>query len=260
MIREVSYDTTINLQSMNPLPKVPVASPFRSHQLQPGHLTPVIHHQEHADWIFGVLVFCFILLAWTLVYHFKRFTTILSSTYSKRYLSQLEREGNILHERISVSLTTVYIISISLLIHQFNVIYFHWSNPYINGFTLFLLILTGVSLFWFFKIIVMNILGVIFRTQQSNHEYLVNIILFSTLSALCILPFLILGIYLNSNTLLFICLIFIALLFIIRFFKGMFIGVSLTRFSYLFLFVYLCALELLPLVVIVKLIMLYNTI
>jgi len=71
---------------------------------------------------------------------------------------------------------------------------------------------------------------------------------------------LILGIYLNSNTLLFICLIFIALLFIIRFFKGMFIGVSLTRFSYLFLFVYLCALELLPLVVIVKLIMLYNTI
>ena len=106
----------------------------------------------------------------------------------------------------------------------------------------------------------MNVLGAIFRTQQSNHEYLVNIILFSTLSALCILPFLILGIYLNSDTLLFICLVFIALLFVIRFFKGMFIGVSLTRFSYLFLFVYLCALELLPLVVIVKLIMLYNTI
>jgi hypothetical protein len=258
MIREKSHDTTLNLQSMDPAPQDQAASPFRSHQLQARNHLPAAHHQEQPDWIFATLLAGFILVAWTVFFHFKRFNTVVSATFSKRHLSQLAREGNPLRERIAISLSALYILAFSLTIYQWNELYFGWKDPILNGFRLFVLIMLLLILFWTLKLFAMNFLSIIFRTHQSNHEYLLNIMLFSTLSGLINLPLLVLAIYLNSLTILFISLIIIILLFLIRFIKGMMIGAALTRFSYLFLFVYLCALELLPLVIILKLALIYN--
>jgi hypothetical protein len=258
MIPEQNTDTTLNLQSMAPAQETLSASPFRTHQLQPRDHIPAVHRKEHPDWMFAVLLTGFILIAWTLVFYYKRFTTVISASFSKRHLSQLTREGNLLRERITISLSAVYILATSLLIYQLNMFYFKWNDPVMNGFRLYVLITLLVVLFWTMKLFAMNLLSVVFKTYQSNHEYLLNIMLFSTLSSLILLPLLVLSVYLNSRIILDISLIIISLIFITRFIKGMMIGVQLTRFSYLFLFVYLCALELLPLVVILKFALLYN--
>jgi hypothetical protein len=258
MIRETAHDTTTTMQSAAPADAGHASSPFRSHQLQVRNTLPLTHTQEKPEWIFGVLLAAFILVAWTLFFFYKRFSIVVSAPFSKRHLSQLTREGNPLRERIAISLSAVYILVMSLTIYQWNELYFGWSNPFIYGFRLFLLIMLALILFWTLKLFAMNFLSIIFRTHQSNSEYLLNIMLFSTLSGLVNLPLLVLAIYLNSLPILFISLIIIILLFTVRFIKGMLIGVALTRFSYLFLFVYLCALEILPLVVILKLALIYN--
>jgi hypothetical protein len=258
MIPRQTTDTTLNMQSTAPAQGEPTPSPFRTHQLQARSHGPAMHAPEHPDWMFAILLSGFILIAWTLVFSYKRLITVISATFSKRHLSQLTREGNLLRERITISLSAVYLVAISLMIYQMNVFYFKWNDPVMNGFRLYLLITLLVVLFWALKLFAMNLLSIVFRTHQSNHEYLLNIMLFSTLSSLILLPLLVLSVYLNSRIILDISLITISLIFIVRFVKGMMIGVQLTRFSYLFLFVYLCALELLPLVFILKLALLYN--
>lgn len=258
MIQVQSNDTTLDLQSMTPVRQVHGDSPFRAHRLPAKNEIATVRQPEYSDWIFGVLLLGFILVAWTLVFHLKRFTDVVYATFSNRHLSQLSREGNLLRERIAVSIAAVYLLSTSLLIYQVNEFYFHWEHPHLNGYRLFLIIALGVLVFWGIKILVVNLLGIIFKTYQSTHEYLVNLLLFSTPAGLCLLPLLAVTIYLHSSTTLIISLIFIALLFVIRFVKGLLIGAERTRFSYLFLFVYLCTLELLPLVVILKLALLQN--
>lgn len=258
MRQDQAHDTTVSMQSMDPLRDETAASPFTSHRLQAKNDLPVVHRPEHPDWIFAILVTGFLLVAWTTVFYYKRFITALYATFSKRHLSQMAREGNLLRERIAVSLSAVYILTMSLMIYQANEFYFQWHDPVLNGFRLFLIIMLLVVLFWALKLFAMNLLSMVFKTHQSNHEYVVNIVLFSALASLILLPLMVLSIYLNSWTILIICLIINAIIFIIRFIKGMIIGAQLTRFSYLFLFVYLCALELLPLVVILKLAILYN--
>jgi len=258
MIRKSSHDTTTTLQSMAPADAGGATSPFGSHQLHVQNPLPLAHRQEQPEWIFGVLLTAFILVAWTLFFFYKRFSVVVSAPFSKRHLSQLTREGNPLRERIAVSLSAVYILVMSLSIYQWNVLYFGWTSTLIYGFRLFVLIMLTLILFWTLKLFAMGFLSIIFRTHQSNSEYILNILLFSTLSGLINLPLLVLAIYLNSVTILFISLIIIILLFILQFIKGMLIGAALTRFSYLFLFVYLCALEILPLVVILKLALIYN--
>ena len=54
MIPKQQNDTTLNMQSMTPVQKDPVPSPFSNHLLQPRSFVPVVHKPEHPDWVFGV--------------------------------------------------------------------------------------------------------------------------------------------------------------------------------------------------------------
>ena len=258
MIPEQRHDTTLNLESMAPLQGKPAPSLFSSHQLQPREGVPVGHTQEFPDWIFGILIAGAILVAWTYTFYFKRFTILLSASFSKRYLSQLTREGNLLKERIAVSLSAVYILSFGMVLYVISQTWFTTQDFFLNGWSLFLVLCLFLLLYWALKFILLRILGVVFRTQQSTHDYLVNSLIFTTLTGLSVLPLLPAVIYLRSEALLIACIVIIVLLFIIRFIKGVGVGLQLRRFSYLFLFVYLCALELLPLLILLKLVLQYT--
>ncbi len=258
MIRDHATDTTLNMQSLSHRQAADTESVFGTHLLRPSNPGPMLHRTEHPDWVFGILLTGFILIAWTLSLYYKRFHTLVSAGFSKRWLSQLTREGNPLRERLLISLSSVYLLTIALTIYQWNELHTGWSYGVLTGFRLYALILLLVVLFWTVKLFAMNFLSIVFRTHQSNYEYLLNLMIFSTLTGLVTLPLLVLSVYLHSPTVLYILLGCIGILFIIRFIKGLLIGAALTRFSYLFLFVYLCALEILPLAVLLKLMLAYN--
>ena len=81
--------------------------------------------------------------------------------------------------------------------------------------------------------------------------------LFDFLIGMVLLPLLVLVVYLKSVVLLKISLVITVLLILLALIRGALIGFSLSKFSYLFLFVYLCSLEILPLIVLMKLFRLY---
>lgn len=256
---KISADSTPEMQSIS------FGTGDRVHSFFTAKEITVAKNPEHKlfqrfqpDWVLGVLVLCFILLAWVQFFYPKRLRLILAAPYSKRHLNQLEREGKLFSERISAGLGLIYLLIFPLLMYEvYELMAGHKYSYLISGFVVYLLLAAGFLIFWALKIFLMRFLGTIFRTTQSTNEYIMNILLFNFMMGMVLLPLLVLVVYLKSLFFLKICLIITVLLFIMAFLRGFLIGFSLTKFSYLFLFVYLCSLEILPLILLMKIFRLY---
>ncbi|MCK9421174.1 MAG: DUF4271 domain-containing protein [Bacteroidales bacterium] len=248
-------DTTLSLQSID-LPQAEyTSSVFTSHLLTPGTFRAREHPQINQDWILGMLIFCFILLAWTQVFYSKRIRQIFRAPLSKRFLNQLVRDGNLFNERVTLTFGLVYLLVVSLLLYQLNEQLWGLNFFGLRNITLFLAILFLFFGYWVIKFMLIRFLGVVFKTRETTFNYLLNLLIFCLITGPVILAFLVFIIYLKSDVLLFCCLIVFSLLFIFRVMRGFFIGSGLRKFSYLFLFVYLCSLEILPLLVLIKLLL-----
>jgi hypothetical protein len=252
-----SHDTAAEMESIVfPVPPVRTSF-FTTHLLKAGEIDPSSFKKFQPDWIFLLFLIAFGLLAWIQASYSKRLRQILLAPYSKRFLNQLVRDGNIIKERISVALLIVYVIGISLLLYEMNILLLHHTGVPVSGLPLFLWIVVGLLAYWFVKLLMVFSLGIIFRTYQATREYILNIFILIFVSGIILLPLLVLTVYLESTFLLYICLFFFVLLFIFRFIRGFFIGISVSRFSYMLLFVYLCSLEILPVILVAKLILSY---
>ncbi|MFH1936950.1 MAG: DUF4271 domain-containing protein [Bacteroidota bacterium] len=217
--------------------------------IQPAPLVPC-----QPDWIFWVFLGMLVLLAWVQVFYAHRFRMIIGATFTTRHLHQLVREGNLFNERISIALSLIYVLSMGMVIYQALQLVFHRTSSFIPQFQLFLLLCLAVTGFWAFKIFIMNLLSFIFKTERTNNEYHLNILITIAFLGILLLPILITATYLKSVWLIYIALGLIGCFSVFRLVKGFLIGFSLTRFSYFFLCIYLCTLEILPLLVAAKLI------
>lgn len=225
---------------------------FTSHQLKPDSPTIKPAAPFQPDWIVLLYLACFILLAWSQFFYAKRIRQIAKAPINQRFLNQLVRDGNLFKERIALTLGLLYLVNFAMVIYQLNLLRFHHSPFQLSGFTLYLAILAALFIYWLLKVMVIQLLGFIFKTHRNTHEYLLNSLVFCLNQGLVLLPLMVVTIFLKSETILYISLTIIALLFTFRVMRGFFIGLSLTRFSYLFLIVYLCTLEILPLLVMAK--------
>ncbi|MEI7662686.1 MAG: DUF4271 domain-containing protein [Bacteroidota bacterium] len=248
-------DTTLSMQSMASPGVIYSKSIFTAHQLHPHNTNAIKTAPLQPDWIMGLLLFCFVLLAWTQVFYHKRIVQVYRAPFSRRFINQLTRDGNLFKERISLTLGIVYILTFSLLLFEFNVQILGLEFHLFPGYALFWVITLANIAIMAVKVSLVELMGIIFKTRETTYNYLLNLLIFALLSAPLMLVVLVFVLYLKIHLLLYICLILYALLFLFRFVRGFFIGMTLTKFSYLFLFVYLCSLEILPLLVIIKILL-----
>ncbi len=253
-----STDTTLTLQSASFPQPVFGKSIFQAHQLQPDDFHIIQFRKEQPDWILAIIMVCFILLAWVQVFYPKRVLQIFRAPFSKRFINQLTRDGNLFKERIVIALGIVYILTYALMLFELNEQILGFSVPGLSRVSLYWLIVIVYVGFLTAKVALVQLLGAIFKTRETTGNYLLNLLIFALLSGPVLLTALVFIIYLKLVILLYICLFIFALLLVFRFMRGFFIGMALTKFSYLFLFVYLCSLEILPFLVLIK-ILLNNT-
>jgi hypothetical protein len=219
-------------------------------------LTPHPFQSYQPDWILGILLLCFAMVAWSQYFYRNRLKQILTAPFLKRYMSILLREGNLFSDRISVPLGLIYFLTVPLLAYETHSL-LNIVPVRLNSFLLFLILCIALGIYWIAKYILMKLLGRIFRTYQTTREYLLNILVINFITGIALLPFLTLIVYLKSPFLLYISLAIFGISFLFRFVRGFLIGISLKKFSYLFLFVYLCSLEILPLIILSKILLTY---
>ena len=205
-----------------------------------------------ADWTFWLLFSAFALLTFTRYLYERRFKLVVSAVFSASAARQATGEKSIIHHQSFIFLLIVAGISGLLFVYEV-IRFFNGDTAYgIQGIWMTLQI-CGAWMAWFLlRIFLVRTSGMIFRNQGISSEYIQNMFIFNIFSGVVLLPLLLLITYVNPEPFLYIALIFLSLMMLVRFARGFLIGLTDTKFSIFHLFLYLCTLEILPVLFIAK--------
>ncbi|NQT78676.1 MAG: DUF4271 domain-containing protein [Bacteroidetes bacterium] len=209
----------------------------------PGH--------DHPAWVAGLIVLCFILLAWGRLFFRHRLGMIFRGVFAKNYANQLIREGNLFNERIALVLFLIYLAMISLFVYLAIPI-FEPDLSYIQEDLLYPLIFGFFLGLWFLKVFIVKSLSSLFNTAEHSREMLSNMYLFNLFAGIALLPIVACMAYAHLEIFFYIGLIIIILIYFFRIIREGIIGFTVINFSVLHLILYLCTLEILPMIVLAK--------
>jgi len=225
---------------------------FLGNHFQHTEALPLVQSRwEFPDWIFYVLILSLVILGFIQVFYPKRFRLILRAVFTRNTANQLIREGDIFRERIGFGLFIISLLNISIFV--FILLWYFTKIPmHISAVRLFLSISSLVFFIWGVKFLLTNILGDIFQTRSNAKTIQLSNFLIHIFSGLFILLLLFPILYINPEIFIYIALCGLLILFIIKIIRGFIIGSSGSAFSLLHLFLYLCTLEILPYILLIK--------
>jgi len=251
----VYSDTTVLSKVPELAEKSARPSIFSSHSIVIEDGKPLNNHLVNQDWITVHLLISISLIAWVQIFFNKRLKQIFKSFIGVRFSNQLSRGGNIFRERISIPLLIVYLISISLFIYLSLTNILNISIQDFSGLKLFSVIILFVLVSWFIKNITISVIGNVFKNYLILTDYILTNFIFNIISGLILIPVLIIALYLPSLEALYSGVLLWGLMFFYRLLRELFTTLSYTNFSLFNRILYLCTLEIIPLIVLTKLVM-----
>ena len=224
---------------------------FKPHNLAPKHSGPLAINQQEYDWITLVFVVCLFVFAWIQTSYSKRLTQIFRAVAQPHNVNQLEREGNLFKERITLGLGLNYYLITSIFVFQ---VFSMFSNipSGLNSLTLTGIIFAGLFLYQFLKSSIIHLTGVIFETGESARQYQLIILMFNYIIGIILFPVVVIAFYWNSTPVLITGIVIVSLLLTYRLIRGILTGKDNKSYNLFYLFLYLCTLEILPLLLIFK--------
>ncbi len=226
---------------------------FKPHNLEPIHTGPLSIDHQSFDWITLVFIACLFVLAWIQTSQSKRLSQIFHAVFLPHYVNQLEREGNLFKERISLGLGFIYYsissIFVFLIVREYSIVPPGWSNMAFTG-----IIFAGLFFFQNLKSAAVNFSGIIFDTREIARLYHLNTLIFNNMIGLVLFPLVVIATYWSSSIVIITGIILVLLLLIYRLFRGFLTGMDNKSYNLFYLFLYLCTLEILPLLLLYKVI------
>jgi hypothetical protein len=135
---------------------------------------------------------------------------------------------------------------------------FNWSLGGLEpGFARYVFFVILVTLTYSLKFIALKICGWLFEQEKEMSVYIFNTFLINNILGIALLPFICILAFngvIHSSALFILPFILIATAFCWRIFRGIQVGMGTASFSPLYLFLYLCTLEIAPLMVLIRII------
>lgn len=225
---------------------------FFPHVLKTRHSNPIYKQHKENGVGFSIIFLTLTLFAFIQVLYHKRFQMFRNAFLNNRYAAQIMREENVLNYRISQLLTVVFLLTGSLFIFQINKFYGSMLKG-ISPWEQYGIIFSGFSSFFILKYILNKILGYIFLVEKEVKEFLFNYFLFNQfwgLGSIIILALLEYGRNFPFSEIMYAGLVSYALVFVYQTIRSYSLAMPNKRISNLYLFLYFCTLEILPLVII----------
>jgi len=212
---------------------------------------------QHENWFSLSILFCLLLFTFAHYYYFRRFGQILYALFFNRVLSKLNRETNIAKEGISFILSVFFLISSSLFFYKTSIDFFQIKPDDISNFSFFLLINIALLLFYSLKFLLIRLVGYLVNTKKETNDYLNYYFLFIMIFGAILLIPVIVQTYISYETGLLLAILLFLVSEIFRIIKSVFSLISATKFSVLFIFLYLCTVEIIPVMVVYKVLINY---
>lgn len=241
-------DTARQLSQQNSL--------FEGHALQVQHTKPIIHYSNYDYVIAGVLFVAFLFFVWMYSQNRKRLGQLIKAFYVNRFANQLLREEVSVGNRMTAVLSVLFVLTLSLFAVQANS-YFGWM-AFKNGPLAYFVIAGSIFLAYGIKLLGIRIVGWVFQVKREASDYIFTVFLFGNSLGLFLLPVVVCLAFvrqIQAGYFVYFGLFLVASFLAVRLVRGVVIGYNSSRVSKFYLFLYLCTLEIVPLMVLLKLFM-----
>ena len=228
---------------------------FTNHQLIKKNKEPIGQQINDDVWTATLLTLVFIFLVIFRVTSEKKYNLILKSFFSFSSSRQLLREDYRINKGTSILLILIFLISFAFFLLKINYFYNYYSVE--NSLSFFFVILLILLITYAFKFMSLISLSSLFNSREMVEEYINHIFFSIKAIGVFIFPLLVLLEFSKLNPLplvvfgLLICLLFYS----IRVSRGIILLMNNKLISFSHIFLYFCALEILPLIVIIKIMM-----
>ncbi len=226
-----------------------------NHLLKANHIKKTDYYTRSAneDWLGSSIVICLILFSFARFFYFKRLSQVFSALFVNRIYSQINRENYLKKEGISFLLMIIFLICTALFLYNISINHFNLSVLQNNHtITFFFIILGVIFLFYLIKYLLIRFIGFVFNTQNETNDYILfSLISLMILGSVLLIP-VIIQCYISYKVGLYMAIFIIIISVGFRLFKLVISLFSSSKFSVLFIFLYLCTVEIIPVMVIYK--------
>jgi hypothetical protein len=239
-------------------PEAEVVSPyntpsFLSVGVRPAvKIEPLTRTVVQYDWLTLFIIVCLGILAWVRYSYPRRLRQLFKSVYGRHHVNQLLREGNLTSERVTFGLGIVFIAGLSVAV-------FNLTGTRIAGLLgiralplVFLLITAAITILWFLKLATIKAIGILFRAKSLSDEYLVSALIYSLAAGLVLFPLITAWHFMDYKPLLYSIIGLLILVYCMRLIRSISVIGGSQTFSVVFIILYLCTLEILPLLAVYK--------
>jgi len=205
------------------------------------------------SWQVIILVIAVLLLGMVKAFSNNRYKLGLKALFKYGVAQEITREEQVFFHRSNVLLTFVHIFTLSLFLYQIKRMVLNESSVP-EGLTSFFVILGGVMILYIMKYIFSKLLLFVFNETTSASEYVFNVSLYNNLMGVLLIPILCITYFtdfLFQPLLIYIVIPLVLSVFLLRLVRLFLIGRS-RELLYVYIFLYICTLEILPLVVLYR--------
>jgi hypothetical protein len=204
-------------------------------------------------WYFFILISLIIIVAWIKIIYTKFLNDFFTSALNYQIARKIYNETGIVRKRVGITLDILYLVSGSLFLFAvsefFNITPFNFSGIRI----LYLSFIVLLS-FIVFRLLIMRLVSVIFHQKRIISEFLHHFYLYNKILGLLLIPFLFLIPYTEGvlqQVSVYVGFILILAVYLYRVFRIIVFLFKNAVFIF-YLILYLCVLEILPFLVIIK--------
>ncbi|MCO6499373.1 MAG: DUF4271 domain-containing protein [Vicingus serpentipes] len=214
---------------------------------------PHVREITVSGWQTVLLLLAVTLLGLARAFSWGRFKETYKSLYNYRVAQAICNEEKVFFHRVNVLLTINYLIVSALFVYQLRDVLNNINNQITSE--LFFLVVFGVlSIMFILKMVVAHLLSFVFDTAYLINDYTFTITLFNNLLGVLLIPVLSVMYYTSINFSTVLTYFAVPMMLIIFWFRlvRLFVLGNLKDISYFYIILYICSLEILPLIVLIK--------
>jgi len=214
---------------------------------------------QEKDWIFWPILMLYILFVWIRFNNNKFVNQIIIATLFPRASSRILREKNESSNVILNNLLSFFFFSSGVFLYQ-TLKFYNVDFYSIPDILILLTLCTIIASSYYTKLVSTQIIGFVFQKEKVAHEYLHNLKLFNISTGIFLLPIIVCIPFLNANIineshLIYSGIFIYASFYFLRLLRGILISIQ-QNVSVFYILIYLCTLEILPLILLIKVILL----
>jgi hypothetical protein len=206
----------------------------------------------------GIIIFSLVLFGWLRVGYNRFFHAVVQASYNYFAARRMFEEANVTRSRVFYFMNLLFFVNISLFLAQYFEFH-HISIFTLDGILLFLICMGAIMVLYSVKSFVLYTLDFLFLTRGGFSSYVFIVFLYNKMVGFALLPIVAVLPYVPLNVTPWLFLTggtIVIVLYFFRVFKGMQLCFK-NRLSIFYLFLYLCALEILPVLLLIKIVCFY---